>query len=83
LHLQKAYNGFGYSEGDFPAAEAASREILSLPMFPGLTEEQQAAVVGCIHEFIRARGSADAEPALAVSPPSTAPAGWNGLSPQP
>jgi len=51
LHLQKAYDGLDFSEGDFPAAEAASREILSLPMFPGLTDQQQDRVAAGIREF--------------------------------
>ena len=45
LHLQKAYVGLGYSKGDFPVAERVSLEIVSLPMFPQLTEEQQQRVV--------------------------------------
>jgi dTDP-4-amino-4,6-dideoxygalactose transaminase len=44
LHLQKAYEGLGYKPGDFPVAERVSEEILSLPMFPGLTEQQQVSV---------------------------------------
>ncbi len=38
LHLQTAYSGLGYREGDFPASESASRRIFSLPMHPYLTE---------------------------------------------
>lgn len=41
LHLQKAYAGAGYKSGDFPVTEKVTAEILSLPMFPGLTKEQQ------------------------------------------
>jgi len=40
LHLQKAYQHLGYGQGDFPESEAAAESILSLPMFPHLTEEQ-------------------------------------------
>jgi dTDP-4-amino-4,6-dideoxygalactose transaminase len=45
LHLQHAYASLGYKLGDFPAAERVSGEILSLPMFPGLTADQQHRVV--------------------------------------
>ncbi len=44
LHLQKAYAGMGYQMGDFPVAERVASEILSLPMFPGLTQAQQSHV---------------------------------------
>ncbi len=44
LHLQKAYEGLGYRSGDFPVSERVAREIVSLPMFPQLTGEQQARV---------------------------------------
>jgi dTDP-4-amino-4,6-dideoxygalactose transaminase len=45
LHLQKAYAARHYKKGDFPVTERVAAEILSLPMFPGLTEEMQARVV--------------------------------------
>ena len=45
LHLQKAYESFGYGKGSFPVAERAAPEIMSLPMFPELTEAQQSRVV--------------------------------------
>ncbi|HVZ82766.1 MAG TPA: aminotransferase class I/II-fold pyridoxal phosphate-dependent enzyme [Terracidiphilus sp.] len=45
LHLQKAYASMQYREGDFPVAEKYASEIVSLPMFPHLTAEQQARVV--------------------------------------
>jgi dTDP-4-amino-4,6-dideoxygalactose transaminase len=51
LHLQKAYAGLHYATGDFPVAEKLSLEIVSLPMFPGLSAEQQARVVDEIHIF--------------------------------
>lgn len=48
LHLQKAYAEAGYKKGDFPVTEMAAVEILSLPMFPGITREQQEYVVDII-----------------------------------
>ena len=51
LHLQKAYASMQYSLGDFPAAEKAAAEIVSLPMFPQLTAEQQSRVVEEILNF--------------------------------
>jgi dTDP-4-amino-4,6-dideoxygalactose transaminase len=48
LHLQKAYLNHGYKKGDFPVTEKVAEEILSLPMFPGLTEEQVKATVEAI-----------------------------------
>ena len=44
LHLTKAYEGFGLRLGDFPIAEKSAAHILSLPMFPGLTPDQQERV---------------------------------------
>jgi dTDP-4-amino-4,6-dideoxygalactose transaminase len=41
LHIQKAYAHLGYKAGDFPVTEKIAVEILSLPMFPQLTHEQQ------------------------------------------
>jgi dTDP-4-amino-4,6-dideoxygalactose transaminase len=44
VHLQPAYADLGYSRGDFPIAEQAAAEVLSLPMFPELTDEQIASI---------------------------------------
>ena len=44
VHLLGAYADLGYREGSFPVAEAAAREILTLPLFPGITESQQERV---------------------------------------
>jgi dTDP-4-amino-4,6-dideoxygalactose transaminase len=44
LHLQKAYASLGYSPDDFPVASCVASEIVSLPMFPHLTADQQARV---------------------------------------
>ena len=53
LHLQEAYRELGYKAGDFPVAERAAKEIVSLPMYPGLAEAQQARVVKQVVEFMR------------------------------
>jgi dTDP-4-amino-4,6-dideoxygalactose transaminase len=53
LHLQKAYDSFGYAPGDFPVCEAASAQIVSLPMFPQLTNEQQARVAEEVFRFLQ------------------------------
>jgi dTDP-4-amino-4,6-dideoxygalactose transaminase len=45
IHLQGAFRELGHREGDFPVAERACREILSLPIYPGITPEQQERVV--------------------------------------
>jgi dTDP-4-amino-4,6-dideoxygalactose transaminase len=61
LHLQKAYEGLEYREGDFPIAENAAREILSLPMYPQIEVEQQNRVVAELSAFLsdRADGKMD------------------------
>jgi dTDP-4-amino-4,6-dideoxygalactose transaminase len=51
LHLQKAYASLKYRRGDFPVAERIAGEIVSLPMFPQLTAEQQVRVVEEILAF--------------------------------
>jgi len=51
-HLQPAYQNLGYKEGDFPQAEKLSQQILSLPMYPGLTTHQINQVVSAIQSTI-------------------------------
>lgn len=48
LHLQKAYAHLGMKKGDLPVTEAVSEKILSLPLYPEMTEEQQAFVIETI-----------------------------------
>jgi dTDP-4-amino-4,6-dideoxygalactose transaminase len=64
LHLQKAYVEFNYARGDFPVTEMAAAEIVSLPMFPTLSSEQQAQVVKQVKSFVHGASKASpAEPA--------------------
>ena len=51
LHLQPALKFLGYKQGDFPVAEKTAKEILSLPMFPELSEEQIKYVAEAIKEI--------------------------------
>jgi dTDP-4-amino-4,6-dideoxygalactose transaminase len=53
LHQQKAYASSNVSNGSFPVAERAAREILSLPMFPGMTDGQLQRVAEGISEFMK------------------------------
>jgi dTDP-4-amino-4,6-dideoxygalactose transaminase len=51
LHLQNVFSSLGYRKGDFPVAEQVADEILSLPMYPELTQEQIHYVCDSIKEF--------------------------------
>ena len=55
LHLQKAYAELGYRKGDFPVCEGTAGEILSLPMYPDLAEEQQDRIAQVILDFASAK----------------------------
>ena len=51
VHLQPAYAELGYREGSLPETERAAREVLSLPLYPGLTAEQQGRVIEAVNGF--------------------------------
>jgi dTDP-4-amino-4,6-dideoxygalactose transaminase len=55
VHLAPAYGWLGHERGEFPVAEALASEVLSLPMFPGMTEQQVDTVVAAIGDYF-ARG---------------------------
>lgn len=50
-HLSEAYKYLGHKIGDFPIAEKYAEEVLSLPMYNGMTEEEQTTVIKAINEF--------------------------------
>jgi dTDP-4-amino-4,6-dideoxygalactose transaminase len=54
IHLQGAFKHLGHKRGDFPVAEAAAGEILSLPLFPEITAEQQRRVAAELKKALRA-----------------------------
>jgi len=58
LHLSTAYEALGFRAGDFPVAERAADEILSLPMFPGLSADSQRRVSTEVLRFLAERRSA-------------------------
>lgn len=53
LHRQRAYESMGYKVGDFPVTEKIASQIVSLPMFPNLTAEQQGRVVNEVGRFLQ------------------------------
>jgi dTDP-4-amino-4,6-dideoxygalactose transaminase len=75
LHLQKAYASMNYRRGDFPLSEKLAAEIISLPMFPQITAEQQARVAAEVLRFAQIAASpkqAAGQPAILVTTPQTA-----------
>jgi dTDP-4-amino-4,6-dideoxygalactose transaminase len=52
LHMQEALKNLGYAEGSFPESERAAREVLALPIFPEIREDEQQTVVNAIAEFL-------------------------------
>jgi dTDP-4-amino-4,6-dideoxygalactose transaminase len=53
MHLQNCYRDLGHQKGSFPLSEGAAEEVMSLPIYPELTEAQQSYVVEMIAEFYK------------------------------
>ena len=69
LHMQAGFDNLTYSEGDLPLTEKAASEVLSLPMYPELTDEQVEYVASCVIELM----SQLAPVATTVSSPTSVP----------
>ncbi|MDT9592549.1 DegT/DnrJ/EryC1/StrS family aminotransferase [Nocardioides zeae] len=67
VHLTGAYRHLGLGPGSFPVAERAAGEILSLPLFPQITEAQQERVAACLARALRDVGAASGSSAAAVA----------------
>ncbi len=52
LHLQKCFNYLGYKKGDFPEAEIAACQILTLPIYPELSQEEKDYIIQCVKEYL-------------------------------
>lgn len=53
IHTMRGYADLGYREGDLPRAEAAAKEIFSLPMYPTLTDDEQDIVCEALHKIMK------------------------------
>jgi aminotransferase EvaB len=53
IHTMSGYQSFGYRAGDLPHTEKAAREIFSLPMYPGLTDDEQEQVITALCEILK------------------------------
>ncbi len=66
-HLQPAFTSLGYQQGDFPQAEKLSKQILSLPMYPGLSSSQVKEVVAAIADVVSIGSHSDPSSAVVGS----------------
>ena len=72
-HMQKAYKYRGYKEGDLPVTEYTTKRILSLPMFPQLTDDQIDLVISEVRQYVKLNPSAKATRTDALSVNAVAP----------
>lgn len=70
LHLQACFAALGSSEGDLPHTERAAAEVLSLPMFPEMTIEEQDRVVAAVAEFCQTGATSAGKVSLPMSAPA-------------
>jgi len=54
LHLQKCFKYLGYKKGDFPESEKACRQVLAIPVYPDLTQEEMDYIIATISEYMKA-----------------------------
>jgi dTDP-4-amino-4,6-dideoxygalactose transaminase len=55
LHLQQAFAHLGYKAGDFPVSETLANEVVSLPMYPELSDDHIATIATNIQEIVSQR----------------------------
>ena len=55
-HLSEAYQYLGMKEGALPITEQYAKEVLSIPLYNGMTEEEQDFVIKCLNEFGKGEG---------------------------
>jgi dTDP-4-amino-4,6-dideoxygalactose transaminase len=56
MHLQNAMQAYGFKQGDFPVAESLSAHCLSLPLYPGMTADDQEYVIEIVQQFYQNSG---------------------------
>jgi dTDP-4-amino-4,6-dideoxygalactose transaminase len=73
LHLQPLYASLGHKRGDFPHAEHAAEEVLSLPMYPELRVDQLTRVAEAVAEFVKSHDFTSPSTAAPAGRPTTRP----------
>ncbi len=72
LHVQEAFSAYGYKAGDFPVSERLAAQVLSLPMYPELKQEQVNRVTSSITEIMSSKLGVVAAPVFVTAPPFVA-----------
>ena len=70
LHLQGCFAALGHQEGDLPHTESAAGEVLSLPMFPEMTIEEQDRVISAVTEFCQSGSTGASKVAVPMATPA-------------